>query len=387
MSTTTANMDLILPDVGSTAGPDYASEINSSLTLVDQHDHSLGKGVPITPAGININDSLDFGGNFATNLAGLTLSAQGTTPSIGTIYESGVDLYYVDGLGNNVRITQSGAVAGTPGSIANLLSPASASYVAASSSFVWESNTNTAADMDGGAVIIREKVANAKGITLQSPSGLASDYALTLMATLPASNKFLSIDSAGNLGASWAVDNSTLEVNTNVLQIKDNGVTTNKINNSAVTTGKIADGAVTPVKKAALGQQISSSSGSFSSTGVTPTDVTNLTVTITTTGRPVCVSITPDTSGNGGSFVAVLASGTSALAHINLVRASSTIAQASIGVGFAGANQVSSVTVPSVLTIIDPVVAGTYTYKVQALAGSAGAQVQVNTAILIAYEL
>lgn len=44
------------------------------------------------------------------------------------------------------------------------------------------------------------------------------------------------------------VDNATLEVNTDIVRIKDLGVTTAKINDLAVTTGKIADSNVTTAK-------------------------------------------------------------------------------------------------------------------------------------------
>lgn len=53
---------------------------------------------------------------------------------------------------------------------------------------------------------------------------------------------------------------------------------------------------------ASPGQQISSSSGAFSTTSASYVQVTNLSVTVTVTGRPVMVAIQPDGSGNG-SFI------------------------------------------------------------------------------------
>lgn len=44
------------------------------------------------------------------------------------------------------------------------------------------------------------------------------------------------------------VDNSTLEISTDTLQVKDLGITTGKINNLAVTSGKLADSSVTTAK-------------------------------------------------------------------------------------------------------------------------------------------
>lgn len=204
-TTLSPNMSLPIPTVGQEAGPDYASDVNSSLTILDQHTHAAGSGVPITPDAININTALAFNGNFASGVAGLSLTPQGSAPSNVTVYASGNDLYFVDGLGNNIRITQSGAVAGTPGSIANLVPPASASYSAGSSTFVWQSNTSIAANMDFGAAIMRNISPNSTfALTLRPPAALGSNYTLTLP-TIPGSASFMALDSSGNMSATIAV--------------------------------------------------------------------------------------------------------------------------------------------------------------------------------------
>jgi hypothetical protein len=133
----------------------------------------------------------------------LRFTPQGSPLALGTdigcLYESGVDLYYNDGAGNQVRITQSGGVAGSPGSIANLTSPASASYVAGSSTFVWQSDSNTPASMDAGSLIIRKVSASSPGITVAAPSSLASNFALTLFASLPAATSLIAVNNSGNM--------------------------------------------------------------------------------------------------------------------------------------------------------------------------------------------
>src|SRR6185312_4298725 len=126
MSTTISpNMDLPVPVVSVEPGPAWATDINNCMALIDSHDHSAGKGVQINPAGININSNLTFNNN---NAIGMRTVRFQPNPTIGAsdldaVFVNGVDLYYVDGNGNQVRITQSGAVAGTPGSIANLVAP------------------------------------------------------------------------------------------------------------------------------------------------------------------------------------------------------------------------------------------------------------------------
>lgn len=234
-TTISPNMNLPIPIVGVDPGPQYASDVDSCLTILDQHNHSPGSGVQITPDGLNINSTLSFGSNFASNLAGLTLVPQTSTPAINTIYESGVDLYYVDGLGNNVRITQSGAVAGTPGSIANLVPPASASYVAGSSTFVWQSNTSIAANMDFGAAILRNLTPNSTfGVTVQPPAALGSNYTLTVP-TIPAVLSFMSLDTSGNMAATVPVSQGLTAAN-----IANQAITATQIANQTITAAQIA---------------------------------------------------------------------------------------------------------------------------------------------------
>lgn len=206
-------MNLIVPTVGQEPGPTFAFDVNASLTLIDMHDHSPGKGVQITPAGMNINSDLSINENFLTNVAGVNLFAQSSPPGVNTLYESGVDLFFVDGLGNNIRMTQSGGVAGTPGSIANLVPPASATYVAGSKTFVWQSGTNIAANMDFASAIFRNITPNSTfGLTLQPPAGLSSNFTLTLP-TIPGSSSFLQIDTLGVISGSIALSHGLTDAN------------------------------------------------------------------------------------------------------------------------------------------------------------------------------
>lgn len=197
------NMSLPVPVVGQEAGPQFATDVNSSLTIIDQHNHTSGSGVQIPTAGLNINADLSFNSNNLTQIRSSRYASQTSPLALATdldcVYVSGVDLYYNDGNGNQVRLTQSGAVAGSPGSIANLVSPASASYNSVGSTFVWQSGANTPANMDGASYILRNLTANSKGLTLAPPNAMAADYSIVLP-TLPSSLSFLTIDSSGNMG-------------------------------------------------------------------------------------------------------------------------------------------------------------------------------------------
>ena len=190
-------------------GPQYANDLNSCIGILDSHTHAPGQGQQITPAGINITTDLSFGGNNATNLRSTRYTAQGGAlaagSDIGCTYVAGVDLYFNDVNGNQIRLTQGGGVAGTPGSIANLLFPASVTYVTGTQTFVFQSSTATAGNIDVGSVIIRQVLANANGITLSSPTNLAANYTLTLPSALPVAKRNLAVDTSGNIYATSAV--------------------------------------------------------------------------------------------------------------------------------------------------------------------------------------
>lgn len=204
--TISPNMGLVVPGVGTEPSPTWATDLNSSLGTIDAHNHTPGEGVQIPPGGLNINTDLPFNDNNAVNLRSSRYQVQ-TSPLAGTldlgcVYVSGVDLYFNDENGNQIQITKNGSIAGTSGSIANLTSPASASYVSISGTFVWQQDTNQAANMDFAAAILRDTTASSPGITLTPPSGLAADYTLTLPPAAPSMNSVLVMDSSGNVTTS-----------------------------------------------------------------------------------------------------------------------------------------------------------------------------------------
>lgn len=247
-----ANMSLPIPVVGTQSGPQYAININDCLTILDAHNHTPGNGALITTAALNINGDLTVNAHNLTSIKSARFSSQSSTlvgaADLGCLYEVSKDLYYNDGNGTAIRITQNGAVAGTPGSIANLVSPASASYVSASSSFVFQSDTNTPAYIDGASILLRNLVASGFALTLEAPT-LGANYTLTLPA-LPGSKKIVTLNSAGAFNADYDVDNSTLEVASNNLRIKASGVGTAQIADASVTLAKLASGVVQNLKTA-----------------------------------------------------------------------------------------------------------------------------------------
>jgi hypothetical protein len=369
-------MNMPVPIVNVAPGPNYAYDVNNCLGLIDSHDHSFGKGTPVTPLGLNINSDLTIESNNLTNVRSVRFSIQSsafTAPAdINCLYDINGDAYFMDGLGRNVRITQDGGVAGSPGSITNLTPPASASYTSINQTFVFQSATNTPANLDAGSVIFRNILSGSNGVTLMAPSALASNYNLTLPLT-PLVQSFMTLDSSGNMAAPWTVDNSTIEI-------------------SGGTTVQVKDGGITSAKLAPLNSATSSSCGAFTtnSSGF----VTNLSVTITTTGRPVSVGMLSDGSGLLAAVQGVQFSGATYSdygAIITIYRDSSPIATQQIR----GATSATVVGGPgrasapvSAFSHIDTPSAGSHTYEIHAqiLTGQTDV-VAVQYAVLMAYEL
>lgn len=223
---TTPNMNLLLPVVTSTIGPLWASELNAAQFTIDSHDHTSGKGVPIPSNGIQLNADLTFNSFNATFLR----SSQYTDNSsplalpgdIRAIYASGGDLYYNNGIGQQIQITAGAGLNAT--SIGGIggdygTSTASVFYTSATSTFTFWQDVNTPALLDVGPITIRPATVSPFGITLEAPNSLAGDYTATLPGAPPASTKILTMDNTGNIAANYDVDNVTLQVSGNLLSV------------------------------------------------------------------------------------------------------------------------------------------------------------------------
>jgi hypothetical protein len=245
-------MNLIIPGVGTEPGPDYATDINNSLTLIDQHDHTSGYGVPITPAGLNINAILPINNNIINNIKGLQLTAQPSASSTnGTIsVTSGGDLYYTNYNGAPVPITNGNSIAGSPGSISGLSAPAGAAY--SGGVFTWTANGTIRADMDFRSATFRNNTAGSFGMTIAPPASLTADYTLVMPLKPASATSFLTIDTSGNItpGAAvlGALTTANLSASAGILgsQIATNTITTSNISLTAgITGGQIASNTIT----------------------------------------------------------------------------------------------------------------------------------------------
>lgn len=129
----------------------------------------------------------------------------------------------------------------------------------------------------------------------------------------------------------------------------------------------------------AVGQQVSSSSGSFSTTSASFTVATNLSVNLTTTGRPVMLMLIPD--GSSTSSIGCQGSGGSRGVEFAWFRDSNQLTDALF---FTGGNDIS---IPQgAVNFIDFPGAGNFLYTLQVLAHSSSTVV-VQSCKIVAYEI
>lgn len=162
---TTPNMSMVLPVVQGEVGPAWAQELNTAIgDVIDAHDHTSGNGVQVPVAGLNIDDNLEFNEKRIQNASGYHLAMADPAPTIGTaegrLFRDGDELYFQDGAGNNVQLTQGGAIVPNGTGAANgfygdyAASTAHASYYAGTASyqFYQDSGESIRAALVGGQI-------------------------------------------------------------------------------------------------------------------------------------------------------------------------------------------------------------------------------------------
>jgi microcystin-dependent protein len=201
----TPNMSLPLPGVGITSGPQYASDVNNCLTILDSHNHSSGSGVQITPSGLNINAPLTFNSNPITGVSSATFTQQTSLSTLNTLFV-GADgnLYFNDGAGDPaIKITSGGAVNATSSGISS--GTATASFSAGV--LIVDAATNTPANIQAGSILLGNNVTGSSYLTLSPPSSMPGNYTITLPPT-PASVAPMLMDSSGNISTNTALYNA-----------------------------------------------------------------------------------------------------------------------------------------------------------------------------------
>lgn len=277
------NMLLPVPVVGVDFGPDWANNLDSSLNIIDGHNHSPGSGVQITPLGLDINTNLNIQGNDLINVSGVDFSAPASSSALTRLYtntQTGggvVDLFYNDGAGNVIPITKAGIVNSTASSIPG------ESY--SGGTFTWKqgAGSTTPANFDIGSVTLRPNIAaTTYGITLSPPSGISSQYSLVLPA-LPGATSFVTLDSSGNLTATISISG---------------GITGAMIANATITGSNIAAGTITNsnIASTVFGLSINPTVQSYTTAGTYTWTVP------ATVSRVIVAAIGGGGGGGGGGY-------------------------------------------------------------------------------------
>lgn len=157
------------------------------------------------------------------------------------------------------------------------------------------------------------------------------------------------------------------------------------IQDGIVTPSLLAAGAVTVGKLDAVGEQVSSATGSFTTSSTSYVDITNATVTITTTGRPVILLLQHDGSTSEGSVGCSVTGNRVCEIAIQILRDSTEISINEVELTTATTGTNSMDYAVSQIYHVDQPAAGTYTYKAQVKAAAGTAN--VTNAKLSAYEL
>lgn len=374
-------MNLSLPSPGVTLGPTWATMLNTALTSVDSHNHTTGHGAKIPTASLLINADLSLGNYSLTNANALRLLSQTGTLSgsadVRSVYSVNGDLYWNNSSGTAVKITSGSglniASLGVIGGDYGGTNPAAVTYSNTTKTYAFTQSTGMTASMAMGPVTIFENAVGAKGVTLQSPTSLGSNLTFTLPGTSAVDNSVMKINGSNQMSHGQV---QTAEIADDAIitqKILNSNVTTAKIADLNVTTAKIADGAITQAKRVSLGQQVSDSSGAFADNSGFVVDVTNLSVTITTTGRPVMIFMQSDGSGNASELYCV------SVGYLKLLRGSTEVARQTV------ANPANPSAHGHPIMILDTPPAGTYTYKVQGY--TPYYSITVKYFKLVAYEL
>ena len=286
-------MNIVPPTPEVTQGPEWAEDINTILTTtIAEHNHqSPNGGVALTQDALAIDGDLSLNGNQLTNANAIGLQTlTGSASGSNRLYNDSGDLYYKDGNGTSVRITQNGSLsAASFGGISGLSGTSGTATFAGLSTFEWKKDVGEYASMENADITIYSKndTNPAGGVVLSAPDSMAANTTLILPNQLPA-----------GAGQSFLV-------------LSGSGLITGSVSlNQGIVDSMIASGTIATNKFAAANFVTSSEQDAFSVIATsTYSDVPLLSGTITTTGRPLHIVLGSPVESEGTFLVLVDGSG------------------------------------------------------------------------------
>ena len=227
---------LTIPAVG-TAGTTYATQINAALEAIEDVLETK-----ITPASMNMNQTLSMAQNAIENAAYVGVIDNGEPSVAGTLYMDGDDLWFKNGAssavqitsGSNLSLTSAGAIGGNysdAGSVAEV------KYLYSATDYYFFSNasTNVVANLVAGGLTFTSELAagypySVAATTFTRATG-GSSYTATWPNAAPAGKRLVQIDNTGavtyenDVDGGLTVNDSGLTVTLGGLTVTAGGVT------------------------------------------------------------------------------------------------------------------------------------------------------------------
>jgi hypothetical protein len=203
-------LSITIPAVG-TAFPTAAQNINDALAAIQTVLETQ-----IGPSSFNINADLELNDNSLLEAQSVQFTNKTAALSASQtcrVYVQSNELYFSDGAGNQVQVTDGGTVGG---SIAGITGDyptdagADVNFVASTNVYNFLQETNQYADVQvGSAVLYGTGAAAATAVTVSRPVSLPSSYTLLLPTALPGSSSVMLLDAAGQVSSALTLPTLT----------------------------------------------------------------------------------------------------------------------------------------------------------------------------------
>jgi hypothetical protein len=112
------NMGLSWPTPSVTIGPAWATMATVAIGIIDEHDHTSGRGVQIPTSGLSLDADLTFNGYNAEELRSVRFDNHDDEPAlaadVNTIFAWDNNLYWRTVTGTSVQITNGGVLSSVP---------------------------------------------------------------------------------------------------------------------------------------------------------------------------------------------------------------------------------------------------------------------------------